>query len=168
MSWGREPSKRIVVGKFSRVTRDYFAGALMVLIGLVTIQDGVRYAMGTLLKMGPGYFPVALGCLLIFLGILIAGTASTGEQEEDDTAPLRPEWRGWSCIIAGPVLFIILAKVSGMLPAAFACVFVSALGDRNTTLRGAVILAACVSVFGVVLFHYLLKIPMPILHESWM
>jgi len=50
-----------------------------------------------------------------------------------------------------------------MLPATFACVFVAALGDRETTLKGALILASSVTIFGVILFHYLLKLPMPVL-----
>jgi hypothetical protein len=146
--------------------RDYYAGALMVLVGLVAAHDAANYSIGTLRQMGPGYFPLALGILLIILGIIIAGTAATGANEEAEALP-HSEWRGWLCIIGGPALFILLGKFGGMLPATFACVFVSALGDRETTLRGALTLAAAVTAFGVVLFHYLLKIPMPILHWGW-
>jgi hypothetical protein len=145
------------------IKRDYYAGALMILIGLVSAFDGSHYALGSLRQMGPGYFPVALGVLLIFLGGLIAGTSAAGGPESEEAALPHSEWRGWSAIIAGPVLFIILGKYGGMLPATFACVFVSALGDRDTTLKGALILATCVTAFGIVLFSYLLKIPMPIL-----
>ena len=49
------------------------------------------------------------------------------------------------------------------MPATFACVFVSALGDRETTLKGAVVLSAGVTIFGILLFSYVLKISMPIL-----
>ncbi len=65
----------------------------------------------------------------------------------------------------GPALFIAVGHFTGMLPATFACVFVSALGDRKSTLKSSAILAAGVSIFGVLLFHYLLKLPMPML--SW-
>jgi hypothetical protein len=43
------------------------------------------------------------------------------------------------------------------------CVFVAGLGDRDMTWRGAVVVAAGVTFLGVMLFHYLLKIPMPVL-----
>jgi len=138
----------------------------MVLIGAITINDGRNYAIGSLRQMGPGYFPIVLGVLLVLLGILIAGTASTGTDGEEHALP-HNEWRGWFCIIAGPACFILLGKLGGMLPAIFACVFVSALGDRKTTLRGAIILATCVTIFGVGLFSYLLKIPMPIIRGLW-
>jgi hypothetical protein len=153
------------VRQLLRLKRDYYAGALMVLLGLIAAHDGMNYPMGTLHQMGPGYFPIALGVLLIFLGILIAGTAAGGPASEEDAISVEPQWRGWTCIIGGPALFILLGRYAGMLPATFACVFVSALGDRHATLKSSAILAAGVSVFGVLLFHYLLKLPMPML--SW-
>ena len=145
-----------------RIKRDYYAGALMVLIGAVAVNEGRNYQLGTLQKMGPGYFPIMLGALLILLGVMIAGTASTGGNEEQEALP-HAEWRGWAAIIAGPLLFLLFGRFFGLLPATFACVFVAALGDRQTTLRGAAILSACISVFGILLFSYLLKVSMPIL-----
>ncbi|HZT25968.1 MAG TPA: tripartite tricarboxylate transporter TctB family protein [Pseudolabrys sp.] len=146
--------------------RDYYAGALMMLLGLITAHEGSNYPMGTLYQMGPGYFPIALGILLIFLGALIALTAIGSTVEEQEFSMPKPEWRGWACIIAGPVLFIVLGRSTGMLPATFACVFVAALGDRETTLKGALVLSTVVTIFGVLLFHYLLQLPMPVLTWS--
>ena len=145
-----------------KIRRDYYAGALMVLIGAIAINAAGNYQLGTLQKMGPGYFPVMLGSLLILLGVLIAGTASTGGNEEQEALP-HAEWRGWAAIIAGPTLFIVVGRYFGLLPATFACVFVSALGDREMTPKGAAILSACVTIFGIALFSYLLKVSMPIL-----
>ena len=145
-----------------RIKRDYYAGALMVLIGAVAVNEARGYQLGTLQKMGPGYFPVMLGSLLMLLGVLIAGTASTGGNEEQE-ALSHAEWRGWAAIIAGPILFVVFGRYFGLLPATFACVFVSALGDRDMTPKGAAVLAASVTVFGIALFSYLLKVSMPIL-----
>jgi hypothetical protein len=138
----------------------------MVLIGLITANEGRHYTLGTLQQMGPGYFPVALGALLVVLGALIAITASAAQAETRHALP-HAEWRGWFCIVAGPILFVVLGNFGGLLPATFACVFVSALGDRETTLKGAVILSASVTMFGILLFSYLLKVSMPILMWGW-
>jgi hypothetical protein len=147
-----------------KIKKDYYAGGLMILLGLIAAIEGQNYNIGTLRQMGPGFFPVALGILLIFLGLLIAGTSLGVNIDGDDTVlPEKLEWRGWFCILAGPALFIIFGKIGGLVPATFACVFVSALGDRSTTVKGATVLAAGVTVFGVVLFSYLLKMPMPVL-----
>jgi hypothetical protein len=144
--------------------RDYYAGGLMLLIGTAAAVTGTGSRFGTLARMGPGFMPVMLGIVLAFLGILIAGTA-LGSSESDDKKflPDNPQWFGWFCILAGPVLFIILGRYGGMIPAVFACVFVCALGDKTGTYKSSAILAAGVTVFGVLLFHYLLSIPFPLL-----
>jgi hypothetical protein len=147
-----------------KLKRDYYAGGLMLLLGVGAAVTGSGYRMGSLAKMGPGFLPVVLGVVLAFLGILIAGTA-LGSSEPDDSKflPENPQWFGWLCILSGPVLFIILGTYGGMIPAIFACVFVCALGDKTATYKSSAVLAGGITVFGVVLFHYLLGIPFPLL-----
>jgi uncharacterized membrane protein YhdT len=149
-------------GQF-KLKRDYYAGGLMLLLGFGAAVTGTDYKFGSLAKMGPGFMPVVLGVVLAFLGILIAGTA-LGSSEDDDKRflPDNPQWFGWLCILSGPVLFIILGQFGGMIPAIFACVFVCALGDNTATYKSSAILAAGITVFGVLLFHYLLSIPFPL------
>jgi hypothetical protein len=143
--------------------RDFYAGGLMMLIGLGASLEGLTYQLGTLTHMGPGFFPVALGIILTVLGMLIAATAvARRPTDEQASVPKRPEWRGWFCILAGPILFIILGLYGGMVPAAFACVFVCALGDRTATLKGSFSLAVVVTAFAAFLFSYLLRIPFPL------
>jgi hypothetical protein len=149
-------------GRF-KLKRDYYAGGLMLLLGVGAAVTGTGYKFGSLAKMGPGFTPVMLGVVLALLGILIAGTA-LGSSEDDDKKflPDNPQWFGWLCILSGPVLFIILGLYGGMIPAVFACVFVCALGDKTATYKSSAILAASITVFGVALFHYLLSIPFPL------
>jgi hypothetical protein len=144
--------------------RDFYAGGLIVLLGLVAVSKGPSYQLGSLMRMGPGFMPTALGALLILLGIVIAGGAiNTAEGEDEDVLPEYPQWRGWGCILAGPVCFMIFGIVGGFIPATFSCVFVSALGDREATLKSAFVLSAVITAFGVVVFSYLLQVPMPLL-----
>lgn len=144
--------------------RDFYAGGLMILIGLGAALEGQHYNIGTMRQMGPGFFPIALGVILVFIGILIAGASFTGGVEDGDTAmPTKPDWRGWLCIIAGPLLFILFGKYGGLAPATFLCVFVSAMGDRTSTWKGAFVLASGVTFFGVLVFAYVLKVPFAIL-----
>jgi hypothetical protein len=151
--------------------RDFCAGGLMILFGLVAAVNGPNYHIGTLTRMGPGFMPTVLGVVLIILGVLIAGTATVeaaveGEHDEhgdENLLPANPQWLAWLCILAGPFLFIVFGTIGGMAPGTFACVFVSGLGDRDMNWKRALVLAACVTVFGVALFHYLLQLPMPVL-----
>lgn len=144
--------------------RDFYAGGLIILFGLVMALKGPTYNLGTLMHMGPGFLPTALGIILIGLGIAIASTAlGVPEGEDEDILPANREWWGWACILAGPLCFILFGSYFGLIPGTFACVFVSAFGDRTATLKSSFLLAAFVTVFGVALFSYLLQIPMPLL-----
>ena len=143
--------------------RDFYAGGLMTLLGAAVTLDSLSYTIGTLTHMGPGMFPLMLGITLTLIGVLILGAAmATPLGEDERILPKEKEWRGWGCILAGPVLFIILGEFFGLVAATFACVFVPALGDRTATLKGSAILAAGVTFFGVLLFSYVLKIPFPL------
>src|SRR5215470_11245478 len=128
--------------------RDYYAGALIALIGAGAAYEGSKYGVGSLDELGSGFFPAAIGIAMILTGALIA--MSGGQMERQPPGPhlyaASPafDWRGWIAIIAGTCLFITLAEYAGLLPAIFACVFVSASGSKNTRLKEALILAACV------------------------
>jgi Tripartite tricarboxylate transporter TctB family len=152
-----EPLRNLLTQK-----KDYYAGGLMTLIGIGSVLEARHYNVGTLFHMGPGFFPIILGVIMTFLGILIAGVAAMATAVDDDQLIMpKPEWRAWACILAGPVLFIIFGNLGGLIPATFSCVFVSAIGDRDSTWKSAFLLAVGVTVCGVALFNYLLQVSLP-------
>ncbi len=149
--------------------RDFYAGGLMVLLGLFIALKGTTYRAGTLMHMGPGFLPTALGVLLVLLGIAIAAAALSpsapspdGHGDGQNILPANPQWFAWGCILASPVAFIFFGRYFGMAPGTFACVFIAALGDKGATWRATIILATVVTIFGVGLFSYFLQVPMPI------
>ena len=149
----------------SQTRRDYYAGALMVLIGLGAASMGYEYGIGSLTEMQSGFFPVALGVILVLLGLVIAGTAGRARAVRiaDGRAGSGPEWRGWIAIITGIVAFVILGRWGGFLPATFAITFISALGDRDNGWRGALGLAVVISLIGVVVFRWALEVQLPLI-----
>ena len=142
--------------------KDFYAGLATMLLGAGVTLNSTTYNLGTLMHMGPGMFPFILGILLMIVGVMIFGSVVFAQGEKERILPESMEWRGWACILGGPVMFIVFGELFGMVAATFTCVFVSALGDRTATLKGSAFLAALITVSGCFLFSYVLKVPFPL------
>jgi len=144
--------------------RDVYAGVLMTLLGAaISLNSYANYRLGTLTQMGPGMFPLMLGVAMTLVGMLILGNAIVAERDPDETIlPAQREWRGWACILAGPIAFIVLGQYFGLAAATFGCVFVAALGERSSSVKEAAILAAIITVVGCVVFSLVLKLSFPL------
>jgi uncharacterized membrane protein len=149
----------------SKRSRDYLGGTVMIALGLAVALHGSTYEMGTLSRMGPGFFPVALGVLLTLCGVAIAISARFTHYE-GKVEVQRPEWRAWFCICAGIIAFVALGRYGGLVPATFAIVFISALGDRDNTVTSAAILALACVVVAVVVFRWGLQLQFPLFQWS--
>ncbi len=168
--------------KDPKMARDLGGAALMVALGAVVVWEGTSYQMGSLTRMGAGYVPVVLGVLLIVIGLLIAITSRFGRADSGAVSGLNApvagvpalpkhgewsgfQWRGWGCILGGVAAFVVLGRWGGLVPATFATVFIAALGDRENSLRDAALLAAGITIAGIAIFHWGLKLVFPLF--SW-
>jgi hypothetical protein len=148
-------------GWLSRYNKDYYGGGLMCMVGVGAIYRGLDYQVGTLTSMGPGYFPVAIGSVLALMGLIIvlgargAVPSATGPRH-------RPEWRGWSCILLANIAFVLLGHYGGLVPATFAVVFISALGDRQNTWKSALVLALAMVAICIIVFAWGLQLQFPL------
>lgn len=146
----------------------YYSAGFMLLIGVFTALGSVDYGMGTLGRMGPGYFPLLLGILLSVIGILIAVTPDSpdeiraDEQQEPLSAIVRRHIRPWSATVGGIIAFIVIGKFGGLVPATFVLIFVSALGDPKNSLKASFWLAVGVVAFAIAAFHYGLQLQFPL------
>ena len=146
--------------------KDYYGGALMVLVGLGAIYAGTDYHVGSLSHMGPGFFPAALGGLLAITGLLIALSARSGQPAESVPGEGHghglPDLRGGVCIVLGVLAFLLLGEYGGLLPATFAIVFISALGDRKNTVKQALMLSVLMSLIAIAVFWWALQLQLPL------
>ena len=157
------------MGSFRLVRKDHISAALLLVIGSGVLGFGLTYDVGNLNRMGPGFVPVALGIMMILVALAIGASAAPAAPRAAGPNPRGgqpddggPQWRGWSCIIAGVALFVVLGDYGGLVPATLAAVFVSAMGDRDNTWKSAAILAAVVTLFGVAIFHFGLALQLPL------
>jgi hypothetical protein len=153
--------KTIVPNFLKSLRKDHYGGALMFAIGVGAALQGRSYNLGTLSRMGPGYFPVALGTILALIGAAIFAMAGVGAPPAEKKK-LPPEWRAWFCICSSIVAFVIIGLYGGLVPATFAIVFISALADRQNSVKNAVLLGATMVAVSVVVFWWALKIVFPL------
>lgn len=144
--------------------KDFLAGLVFVLIGVLALAVARDYPMGTAMRMGSGYFPTVLGGILVLLGAwVMARGLRSGEK-------VKGEW-GWkplAFIALAFVLFGLLMPRIGLVPALAAAILASALGGREFRTKEALILALVMSALTAVLLLVVLKMPYPLIGSySW-
>ena len=142
-------------------TKEVVGGALMAIVGAYAIIQGSKYNIGTLTRMGPGFFPVALGVILAFFGLINIVMAALSTTQAAGTSHPR-EWKAWACVLGGIIAFVVLGRYGGLVPASFAIVFISALGDRENGWTSVLVLSLVMTAISVVVFWWALKLQLPL------
>ena len=139
--------------------KDFWAGLLLIAIGTAAVLVSRDYPLGTMLRMGPGYFPTLLGGLLVLFGmyLLVKGLRSAERIEA-----------GWSlrALIVLPLslaLFGFLMDRAGLVPALAVLVLGSAAAGREFKPVEVVLLGAFLIAFSVAVFVWALGLPYPLL-----
>jgi hypothetical protein len=106
------------------LSKDFLSGLMFIAFGLIALYFGQHLAVGTPVRMGPGYVPRMLSYILLGLGALICIVAmfSVGEITE------APKWKPITMVTIGIVAFALLFERAGMLPALAALVLIASLG----------------------------------------
>ena len=137
--------------------KDRIAALLLLGLGTGVAWSGHVYGVGSLTRMGAGYFPLLLGLLTVGIGLLLGlGTLmhAAGPAPHDPSLHRRhgADLRGAGMLLLSVASFIVLGRYGGMVPATFVCVLLAALADRANRLRDALLLAAAASALGYLVF----------------
>jgi hypothetical protein len=142
--------------------KDFLAGLVFLAFGLAAITIADRdLPMGTMMRMGPGNFPVLLGGILGLFGIYLAARGLGWP--EKTPGPVAWRWRPVSCIVASMLLFGFLMPRLGLVAALVPMFFVAALGGREFRFREVLLLTAVMTALAVGVFVVLLKLPFQVL-----
>ncbi|WP_114653898.1 tripartite tricarboxylate transporter TctB family protein [Polynucleobacter necessarius] len=144
-----------------RNQRNFGAGIMYMVIGLFFAGIATTYSLGTAAKMGPGYFPLALGILMFLLGLLVL-VISLRASAPLDQIP-RFNWRVIGIIIGSICLFGILLPTMGVLVAIFALVFTSSTASKEFSWKAATLNSIVLMVFTYLVFIVGLKLTFPVL-----
>ncbi|WP_299653971.1 tripartite tricarboxylate transporter TctB family protein [uncultured Jannaschia sp.] len=114
-----------------------FAGAVVTLLGAYVLWQSLGMQLGTPSRMGPGYYPMLLGGTLILLGALICVLEARRAPEADDTLTERgvPVWRSRVFVPLAMVVFALLLRPAGLVPACVGLVGIASLAAPSLSLR---------------------------------
>jgi hypothetical protein len=141
-----------------RNPKDFWAGALYAAFGLAAILIALDYPTGTTSRMGPGYFPRALGILLIVIGaiLMLRGIKDPGARIE------LGSFKPLVVVLGSIALFGLVAPYFGMVVATIVLVVVSSFASHEFRWREALIAAVFLAVFTVAAFGYGLDLQLPL------
>jgi hypothetical protein len=144
-----------------RVSQDLWAGAMLIAIGAAATLGAREYPFGTVRRMGPGYFPTALGCILVLFGVYFVVRALRARGGE----PIRGPWpvRALVVLPLALILFGILMAWAGFIPALAVLIVGSASAGREFRLVEVMLLTAALILFAVVVFVWGLGLPYPLI-----
>jgi hypothetical protein len=133
---------------------DLIGGLLTLGLAAGVLIESSQYGRGTILRMGPGYFPTLLGVLILGLGALLTlrGLARHGE------AVTMPRLRPLVCILGAVGLFALTLPSFGLAPAIILLVVVSAYASPVRRPLVIALLALGLTTFAYVIFVELLSL----------
>ena len=138
--------------------KDFWSGILFIAFGCAGLWLGRNYAIGSLSRMGPGFFPMLMSVALVGTGgfLLVRSLVTAGEPIE------RIAFWPQLLILAGIVGFGLLIERVGLAVSVIAVAVVSGIAARGLRWFELAALALAMSALSVVLFVHLLGQPIPV------
>ncbi|WP_142781758.1 tripartite tricarboxylate transporter TctB family protein [Agrobacterium sp. T29] len=141
--------------------REFWIGIIFMGFASLVIQQGMNFGMGQLSSMGPGYFPVVLGILLLIIGLIAFVRSVLRPKPDELVEPIALRSLG----IVSLAIFITGWTLThlGSLIALPLLLVISASGSREVRWTPGYIAFICGLVaVSILLFIVLLKMPIPL------
>ena len=139
--------------------KDIWSGLMLIVIGAAAILVARNYPFGTALRMGPGFFPVVLGGLLIVFGLTILAVGLRRGESMAGSWSLR-------ALIILPlalVLFGLLMEYAGFVPAMLVLIFGSATASTEFRFVEVLLFSIGLTALSVAVFVWALGLPYPLI-----
>jgi|TARA_B110000503_G_C7065117_1_gene378378 hypothetical protein len=152
-----------------RSQKDFSSGLMFLVVGLAFSVGATNYRVGESARMGPGYFPMLLGILLILIGVFVLVKSLMGRKREGEEVG-KFAWVPLAYVLGANLLFGILLgglpsislPAMGLIPAIYVLTFVSSLAGDSFRLKEVTILATVLAVGSYVTFIELLNLQMQV------
>lgn len=134
-------------------------------VGAGALAIGADYRTGTLLHMGPGYFPRMMSGLLLLLGAVISIVGLRHSRAVEEEAPPW-SWRAMVTVLGGIVLFGLGLERFGLVASVTALILVSGYAERQRGPVEAVVLVVSLNAIAWLVFVAGLGMPLPLWPEG--
>jgi Tripartite tricarboxylate transporter TctB family len=137
---------------------DTWSGLLCGIFGALFIALSTDYDVGSAAAMGPAYFPIWLGSLLIALGALLVAKGQWGEAEPISPTALLP-----ALIVLGAIaVFAVLLEHAGLFLSGLVLVYVGSLASASFGAGRLALFGVGLVLFVAFVFVYALGVPIPL------
>jgi hypothetical protein len=151
---------------FIRSQKDFYGGLTLAVVGAAFALGAREYPTGTTASMGPGYFPLILGVLLVVLSAAVTLRSFGKRDSAEDVGAVA--WKPLAYVVAANFLFGILLEglapiglpPMGLMPAIFALVLVASLAGSEFKLREALVLAVVLAAGSWLVFVKTINLPL--------
>jgi len=136
--------------------KDTAAGLFFIAAGLFfCLNVWFNLQVGTALRMGPGYFPIALGAILALLGLAIIFKGMFTQGTPFGSVAIR----GVVFVGLAPLIFSVVVLPLGLVAAIFLSTFVASLSSQRSGIVFSLLLSLGLTIFCVLVFSYGLGLP---------
>ncbi|HKQ31427.1 MAG TPA: tripartite tricarboxylate transporter TctB family protein [Burkholderiales bacterium] len=140
--------------------QDFCAGVFFMSVGIATMLLSLSYRIGTAGRMGPGFFPMALGGILTAVGLIVSVQGVARVKEDVSLPPLS--FRPLFLVLGSVALFGVLLNSLGFVLCTAILVGTSSFAYHEPRWREIVLSAAALTVFSLAVFGYGLSLPFPL------
>jgi len=109
------------------LSKDFLSGLMFIGFGLAALYFGQKLALGTPVRMGPGYVPRMLSLTLLGLGALICIIAVVSGSEPVE----KLKWKPLTLVTIGIVCFALLFERAGLIPALVVLILIASLANEE-------------------------------------
>lgn len=156
-------------------TLDFYSGAIFTAIGLGAMITARNYPLGSLDRMGPGFFPMVLGGIITILGIVLVlknlegfrkarrlKLASTSNTEDDVNrrAGMIRAARSMLFVLGGMTFFALTIEHLGLLLSVIGLVIICSFAEPGMRWRSTLLLALFMAALSAVIFRYGIGLPL--------
>ena len=138
---------------------DFYSGLLLVAVATVALLYIRTLAIGTVLQMGPGYFPLGLALILLGMGLCLVVKGLLTREKPVGAFHLRPLF----FILLSFAAFGVLVERAGLLLAILAQVAIAHFASVEAQWRQSLVTGILLAAASAVVFVWLLKIPVSLL-----